>query len=439
VLYSVDPPCGDNISVTILADIAANTTEITIYDPFNIPNDTFYTFPINYTFQFPYVYDVEINLENINGCTTDSTIILHTFPEPHADFTLEPDSGCAPLGVHFEYNSSIPDITTNYIQSLTDHGLQIDSIDSWVWIFDDPFPISDYKLNGDTTYHLYPNSSIYYPSLEVTTNNLCTDIITKPVVVYPTPNASLLVTPVIPGTYEIKSVSDYSPLDSFDFWHFWTITTISALGDTIISDSVSPITQPPWVQTNQHDVPDYPGNNVNIWEYIFTSGDPMKDAQATICLILENTTGYICPAEACTTIIDPIPFYGLWVPNAIHPGITSNGYETFLPKGKGILIDENGVSQYELAIFDKFGSIIFRTDSIDPTDGSPVVGWDGTKNGEPLPQGTYVWKIYAQFSDGTYWDGTGLGYGKASEDGDKDPWIDRKQTGLRSGAVYLIR
>ena len=124
----------------------------------------------------------------------------------------------------------------------------------------------------------------------------------------------------------------------------------------------------------------------------------------------------------------------------VHPsGDVEYGYETFLPKGKGILIDENGVSQYELAIFDKFGSIIFRTDSIDPRDGSPVVGWDGTKNGEPLPQGTYVWKIYAQFSDGTYWDGTGLGYGKASEDGDNDPWIERKQTGLRSGAVYLIR
>ena len=85
-------------------------------------------------------------------------------------------------------------------------------------------------------------------------------------------------------------------------------------------------------------------------------------------------------------------------------------------------------------IFDKFGNMVFKTNQLN-NKGAPTEGWDGTKNGDPLPQGTYVWKIYAQFSDGTYWPGTGIGYGKATEG--EDPW--QSQKGLHSGAVYLIR
>tara|TARA_B110000459_G_scaffold198930_1_gene244717 strand:- start:603 stop:1766 length:1164 start_codon:yes stop_codon:yes gene_type:complete len=387
------------------------------------------------------VYDIYINLTNKNGCITDIDTFIHIFPEPHPDFILDPDSGCAPLDVYFENSSYILDTSSGYLQSLIDHGIDMPFIKEWYWYFDDPPSSIPDGTGGNTAQHLYLNSSIYYPSLEVETNNECTNIITKPVVIYPTPTAVLNVVPVPgrPGTYTFDASESLipSPLDSSDFWHFWTITTILQSGDTI-TDSVSPTAQYPWIATNEFDVPNYPGNNVNSWEYIFTSSYDMIDAEATICVILENITGYICPADTCVTITDIVPFYGLWVPNAIHPGNSSGGYETFLPKGKGILIDENGVSQYELAIFDKFGNLIFKTNEVNPADGSPVIGWDGTKNGEPLPQGTYVWKIYAQFSDGTYWPGTGIGHGKATG-GDEDPWIKRNQTGLRSGAVYLIR
>ena len=37
-------------------------------------------------------------------------------------------------------------------------------------------------------------------------------------------------------------------------------------------------------------------------------------------------------------------------------------------------------------------------------EGSPLVGWKGSKqDGTPVPQGVYIWKIEAQFADGTYW------------------------------------
>ena len=48
-----------------------------------------------------------------------------------------------------------------------------------------------------------------------------------------------------------------------------------------------------------------------------------------------------------------------------------------------------------------------------------MYGWDGTtQDGFPLPQGTYVWKIYAKFSNGKVWQG-----------------VDGKTT----GPIYLIR
>jgi hypothetical protein len=82
-------------------------------------------------------------------------------------------------------------------------------------------------------------------------------------------------------------------------------------------------------------------------------------------------------------------------------------------------------------------NLVFETTEVDK-NGSPMYGWDGTNNGMPLPQGTYVWKIYAEFSDGTIWPGTGVGFGAASNPED-DPWKKSNQVGLHSGTLYLIR
>jgi hypothetical protein len=38
-------------------------------------------------------------------------------------------------------------------------------------------------------------------------------------------------------------------------------------------------------------------------------------------------------------------------------------------------------------------------------DGQPGEGWDGTYQGQPLPQDVYIWKIRAIFLDGSDWRG----------------------------------
>ena len=68
----------------------------------------------------------------------------------------------------------------------------------------------------------------------------------------------------------------------------------------------------------------------------------------------------------------------LFVPNAFTPnGDLIN--DIFLPKGQNI-------NKYRLIIYDRWGSEIFESDSLEE-------GWDGTNAGEPCPTGVYVWII----------------------------------------------
>ena len=63
------------------------------------------------------------------------------------------------------------------------------------------------------------------------------------------------------------------------------------------------------------------------------------------------------------------------------------------------------MKEYKLQIFDTWGNLIWETESLDE-NGSPNIGWKGlNKNGLPVPQGVYVWKIIAIFSDNEAWIG----------------------------------
>ena len=102
----------------------------------------------------------------------------------------------------------------------------------------------------------------------------------------------------------------------------------------------------------------------------------------------------------------------LFVPNALYPESGDIGSSVFLPKGKSLI-------EYNLQIYDKFGNLLWENDEISEIDGSPKIGWDGTSNGQLLPKGTYVWKIYAKFING--------------------PWNGVDGNNKKTGTVYLIR
>jgi PKD repeat protein len=89
-------------------------------------------------------------------------------------------------------------------------------------------------------------------------------------------------------------------------------------------------------------------------------------------------------------------FNGLFIPNAIMPEYGTGEQQVFLPKGKSL-------SSYQLTIYNRNGQLVFESSAIDPFDGSPLNGWDGTINGQYADQGVYVWQIEAEFTDGSTW------------------------------------
>jgi gliding motility-associated-like protein len=94
-------------------------------------------------------------------------------------------------------------------------------------------------------------------------------------------------------------------------------------------------------------------------------------------------------------------FKGLYVPNAFSPTSGNLSVLTFKPVGVNL-------KQYLIEVFDQMGHMMWTSTALD-SEGRPLEGWDGTYNGSPMPQGTYMWKINALFIDNSPWTGNNIG------------------------------
>ncbi len=72
-------------------------------------------------------------------------------------------------------------------------------------------------------------------------------------------------------------------------------------------------------------------------------------------------------------------FSNVFMPNAFSPGGKNS---IFRP----VFSFVENINTYEMLIVDRLGQILFRSSN-------PRTGWDGTKNGENMPQGTYVYLV----------------------------------------------
>ncbi|MDX1652160.1 MAG: gliding motility-associated C-terminal domain-containing protein [Brumimicrobium sp.] len=98
----------------------------------------------------------------------------------------------------------------------------------------------------------------------------------------------------------------------------------------------------------------------------------------TYTVAFEDENG--CKAEDDVTIF----FEGIiYVPNTFTPD--NNGFnDFFFPKG-------GNIDEFEMLIFNRWGEVIFESNDFHKK-------WDGTYKGEPVKDGTYVWKIiYSDF------------------------------------------
>jgi hypothetical protein len=87
--------------------------------------------------------------------------------------------------------------------------------------------------------------------------------------------------------------------------------------------------------------------------------------------------------------------YGLYIPNAISPTNPARGVRMLKPIGYNL-------ESFKMWVFDKWGNIIWYTEGVDE-NGSPIGEWDGTIDGKPLPEGSYIYKVEAINADGSQW------------------------------------
>ncbi|MBK6830877.1 MAG: gliding motility-associated C-terminal domain-containing protein [Flavobacteriales bacterium] len=92
-----------------------------------------------------------------------------------------------------------------------------------------------------------------------------------------------------------------------------------------------------------------------------------------------HVTGQCINAEASLEVIEGECDPFVYVPNTFTPNGDGNN-EFFQVSFQGPLRD------FSLYIFDRWGERIFTSDD-------PSTTWDGSYNGEPVPDGVYVWKV----------------------------------------------
>ena len=157
--------------------------------------------------------------------------------------------------------------------------------------------------------------------------------------------------------------------------------------------------------------------SVNANTYLWDFGDGNTSTQPSPTHRYTFTgnyliTQYITTIDGCRdtaqTFIE-LPFFkGLFVPNAFTPGAGGPDVRTFLPVGISL-------KTYRLGIYDAWGKLLWET--TDLVDTKPAVGWDGFTDGAPCPQDVYVWKVEAEFLDGSIWPGQKGPNGKYHREG----------------------
>jgi hypothetical protein len=121
----------------------------------------------------------------------------------------------------------------------------------------------------------------------------------------------------------------------------------------------------------------------SIANWQFPEGTPTGWRPVTLTLVS-------FPGGCRTTVLDSVylrPQLGVYVPSAFIPGGPVNSHLEVWAPG----IDP---STFKMVIYDRWGIVVAEV------DGSILnqrqKGWDGTKNGTPVPEGVYVWTLEAQ-------------------------------------------
>lgn len=107
-------------------------------------------------------------------------------------------------------------------------------------------------------------------------------------------------------------------------------------------------------------------------------------------LRLPDGTTKTVRSRSNTACVEQLP--KLYIPNVFAPEGINRTFEPILQFGTTM--------EYQMVIYDRWGGQVFASNDVS-------VGWNGEKNGRPMPQGTYVYFIRLKQTSGTAIERTG--------------------------------
>jgi PKD repeat protein len=379
-----------------------------------------------YTYSSPGVYQVSQRVTN--GCGRDSSFaIITVYPEAMSKFSTNEINPCS-----YPRNLQMNNLSTGAVGYLWDFGNGMTSQDN--------NPIASYSTPGTYTIQLISFSSYG-----------CQDTIELEYTAPPLPVVSFT-TPAITGCSPV-SVSFYNSSSNVSgfLWNFGDGTTStesnpthvyttagmynvtlkgasnSGCYDSLISGTSITVMQEPvagfyavqdldpllynkfnFVNTSSADVTSYfydlgDGFTSNEKDFVHQYNSP---GDKEVILTVRNSNG----CWDTSLVIVHVPYVkNLHAPNAFTPLQGSGDVTVWRPKGVGIV-------NYRAQVYDTYGILLWESTLLE--NGSPSESWNGMYRGNLMPEDVYVWKIDAEFIDGTLWEGqTTDGHGRIKKTG----------------------
>ena len=249
---------------------------------------------------------------------------------------------------------------TRYDITFTDMTLIGDTtIWEWRWHFGDPAKPNDTITGPDPT-HRYNQAGQYEVFLKVFDYEDCYDTTSQIIEVLQSPLATFTITENIDGmTGKIELTNESTGALAYS-WDFGNGRTSSEENPRVTYED---------------------------------------DGEYLIRLVAWNEDG----CYDTTTLSYEFVFQNLFVPNAFSPLNVNLGLRLFKPIGVNL-------QQYHVAVFNNRGHLMWESSALDK-DGRPIEGWDGTFEGNVMPEGNYMWQIQAVFKTGKVWEGSDIGKG----------------------------
>lgn len=376
----------------------------------------------NHTFSQPGTYNVQLIAENVNGCSDTIQQIVTVHPLPIASFTFSQASLCTnPENVQFSNNSSG---SVGYSWDFGDGQTSTLNNPSITYPGPGSYTVNLTAVNQYGCEHEVSQTIIVSPLPEISftlpINELCSG---ETITIVPiTSNVDSIVWNMGNGSSFTGDVLNYSYLNPGEF--FITAIAYGSNGcEDLAISSGSLLVHPAAVADFSYEHVEsygqtdgtilFTNESVNAFNYLWTFGDGDSSIIFSPTHVYPGSVDYTATLfayneygchDTMSMTIDIEFFNGLYLPNAIYPGHENYQISHFIPKGVGL-------KEFELLIYDDWGNLIWETHALD-AQGRPTESWDGTFNGQPVQQDSYVWKVTAIFIDESAWEGKEYKKGK---------------------------